>query len=317
MEENLPNFVNEISQADWEKTPESVKQWVRDWNGRIEQVERQCEALKAENQLLKEQLQQNSRNSSKPPSQDRGKGFKGKAEKLGKKKAGGQPGHEGHERPLYPLEQCQSVREHYPETCVECGAALTGSDSQPYRIQIVEVPKVKPQVSEHRFHCLCCQRCGCLTRAWEEEMIHGSGYGARVVAHVAVLSGQYRQSHRMVCELMDEFFGVKLSVGSINRLRQESSAALAEVVQHAHQYVQNQGQVNMDETSFAQGNGDGKNPSRRKGWLWVLVTPLVSYFAVALGRSQAVCQQLLGDAFNGIVNSDRFSAYNGLKIEGR
>lgn len=32
-----------------------------------------------------------------------------------------------------------------------------------------------------------------------------------------------------------------------------------------------------------------------------MTTLLVSYFAVFLGRSQAVCQQLLGEAFTGIV----------------
>jgi transposase len=121
----------------------------------------------------------------------------------------------------------------------------------------------------------------------------------------------------MVQELMDELFGVKISVGGINRLRQESCDAVAQAVAQAHEYVQAQGNVNMDETSFAQGNGDGQNPSGRKGWLWVMVTPLVSYFAVFLGRSQAVCQQMLGEAFNGIVSSDRFSAYNGLNIEKR
>jgi transposase len=41
----------------------------------------------------------------------------------------------------------------------------------------------------------------------------------------------------------------------------------------------------MDETSFAQGNNDGKNAKGRKGWLWVIVTPLVSYFSVFLSRS--------------------------------
>lgn len=83
----------------------------------------------------------------------------------------------------------------------------------------------------------------------------------------------------------------------------------------AHRWQQQQGrhrrmcrqraQVNVDETSFGQGNRDGKNPQGTKGWLWVMVTPLVSYFAVCLSRSGAVCQQLLGDAFAGIVGSDR------------
>lgn len=317
MEENLPNCINEISQTDWEKTPESVKRLVKNLIGRMESIEQQYEALRAENQLLKEQVKQNSKNSSKPPSQDLGKGFKAKQKQEGKKKPGAQPGHEGHERELYPIEQCQSVKDHYPEHCIECGAPLAGSDSQPYRIQIVEIPQLKPQVSEHRFHALRCEGCGGMTRAWNESIINGSGYGERVVAHVAVLSGQYRQSHQMTQQMLDELFGVKISVGSINRLRQESCDAVADVVQEAHQYVQAQGNVNMDETSFAQGNGDGNNPSGRKGWLWVMVTPLVSYFAVFLGRSQAVCQQLLGEGFNGIVSSDRFSAYHIVNLEVR
>ncbi len=81
--------------------------------------------------------------------------------------------------------------------------------------------------------------------------------------------------------------------------------------------MQRQSNVNMDETSFAQGNGNGKKPSGRKGWLWVMVTPSVSYFAVFLGRSQAVCQHLLAEGFDGIVSSDRFSAYNLLNLEQR
>lgn len=317
MVENKFPPIEEISPEEWEKTPESVKGLVGLLVKRLEQLERQYEELKAENQLLKEQVKQNSQNSSKPPSQDMGKGFKPKEKASGKKKAGGQPGHEGHERRLYPIEQCQSVTDHYPDTCIECGEPLSGEDGTPYRVQIVELPKVVPLVSEHRFHALCCAQCGRYTRAWNEEIINGSGYGERVAAQVGVLSGQYRQSHRMVQELLRELFGIEISVGSINRLRQQTSEALAEVVAAAHGYVQAQPHVNVDETSFAQGNGDGQNPTGHKGWLWVMVTPWVSYFTVFLGRSQQMCERLLGEHFNGYVSSDRFSAYNGLSLDKR
>jgi len=317
MEENSPSSIEEVSQADWEKTPESVKRLVRSLIGRIKQLERQYEELKAENQLLREQVKQNSKNSSNPPSQDMSKGFKPKEQKKSGKKRGAQPGHEGQERPLYPIEQCQRVEEHYPDECIYCGESLNGEDVNPDRIQIVEIPKVVPEVGEHRFDALVCKQCGGLTRAWDEAIINGSGYGERVVAHVGVLSGQYRQSHRMVQELLGELFGVEISIGSINRLRQESSQSVAVAVEAAHQYVQAQSAANLDETSFAQGNSDGKNPTGHKGWLWVMVTPLVSYFAVFLSRSQAACRHLLGDAFNGIVGSDRFSAYNWIELQGR
>ncbi|NJO47779.1 MAG: hypothetical protein HC835_20455 [Oscillatoriales cyanobacterium RM2_1_1] len=56
---------------------------------RIERLEQQYKELKAENQLLKEQLKKNSKNSLKPPSQDQGKGFKTKEKKRGQQKQGG------------------------------------------------------------------------------------------------------------------------------------------------------------------------------------------------------------------------------------
>ncbi|MCU0552697.1 MAG: hypothetical protein MUC48_25490 [Leptolyngbya sp. Prado105] len=33
--------------------------------------------------------------------------------------------------------------------------------------------------------------------------------------------------------------------------------------------------LGSDETSFTQGNGDAQNPTKKQGWLWVLVTPSV------------------------------------------
>jgi hypothetical protein len=246
-----------------------------------------------------------------------GKGFKPKPKSDGRKRRGAQFGHEGHHQFWYPSEVCGSVEEHYPSHCIECGATLCGVDATPYRVQQVEIPTVLPVVQEHQFHALTCERCGASTRAWNDEIINGSRYGARVVAHVGVLSGQYRQSHRMVQELLSEMFGVELSLGSIAPLRQESSLSIAAAVEAAQVYVQQQAQVNMDETSFAQGNQDGQNPKHRKGWLWVMVTPLVSYFAVCLSRSSAVAQQLLGETFSSIVGSDRFSGYSWVDLAQR
>ena len=55
--------------------------------------------------------------------------------------------------------------------------------------------------------------------------------------------------------------------------------------------------VHSDETGFSQDNGDGLNPRQTKGWLWVLVTPLVMVFSVVLSRSQATVKALLGEDF--------------------
>ena len=106
-----------------------------------------------------------------------------------------------------------------------------------------------------------------------------------MTAVVGWLSGEHRQSHRMVKSLMATLFNVDLSRGSINRLRRAVSEAVAEAVEQAQQYVQGQKVVHSDETSFPQGNGDGLNPKLTTGWLWMLGTQLVKVFSVELSRS--------------------------------
>jgi transposase len=58
--------------------------------------------------------------------------------------------------------------------------------------------------------------------------------------------------------------------------------------------------VGADETSFNQGNIDRFNPEQRKAWLWVAVTPLVTFFEIALTRCTQGAKNLLGENFRGI-----------------
>ncbi|NEO65305.1 MAG: transposase [Moorea sp. SIO4G2] len=65
------------------------------------------------------------------------------------------------------------------------------------------------------------------------------------------------------------------------------------------------------------GNADGKNPQKKKAWLWVAVTPLVSFFQVTRSRSTEAAKSLLGSNFQGILNTDRYGAYNWVDNEDR
>lgn len=306
-----PNtFLSEISAEDWVNTPESVKQLVQRLLERIE-------ALEAGQQALQEQIQRNSKNSSQPPSQDPPKGFKVTPKQKSGKSRGGQPGHQGHSQALYPPEQCTRIEEHYPEVCCDCGHRLSGADANPQRCQIVDLPPLEPIVVEHRFHGLVCSHCGVSTRAYDREIVDGCRYGERLCGLVALLSGEYRQSHRMVVRVLSELFEIPISVGSVGRLRQQMSEAIEQPVDEVHRYVQQQPVVGIDETSLPQGNADGNNDQGKRGWLWVVVTPLVCYFQVVLSRSQVTAQSILGADFAGMVNSDRYSAYNWLSLQVR
>jgi transposase len=92
MESTSPNFLTEITEIDWEKTPESVKKLIARLEERIG--------------ALEEQVKRNSKNSSQTASQDSPQGFKPTSKEKSKKSRGGQSGHEGHSQKLY----AQNVR---------------------------------------------------------------------------------------------------------------------------------------------------------------------------------------------------------------
>jgi len=116
-----------------------------------------------------------------------------------------------------------------------------------------------------------------------------------------------------VVKLLDEVLDVQLSVGTVNSLRQDLSESLESVVSEAQSYVQQAPVRHCDETGFPQHNFDGHNPQQKRGYLWVVVTPLLCWFEIALARTQQVAQSLLGLESQGIVVSDRYSGYNWLE----
>lgn len=88
-------------------------------------------------------------NSSLPPSTQHPHARSQPPNRKSKKKRGGQPGHEKHERPLIPTDQCNDVEPLKPAQCRRCGTKLSGSDPEPLRHQVWELSEIKPHVTEY------------------------------------------------------------------------------------------------------------------------------------------------------------------------
>ena len=318
MEKTVPELMAAISPEEWAQVPASVLELIHELVRRMDKLEQEMGQLKAENELLKEQLARTSANSSQSPSKNPLTFKPNRKEPTGKKR-GGQIGHTGHERKLYPLEMCQEIIDHYPQQCSKCGAEVSdSSNTKVYRHQIVEVPPVQPIVIEHRFHQMTCACCGTENQAAEMvEIIGKGGYGSRVAAYVGLFSSQYRQSYRQIQNIMQAVFGIEMCLGTINNLRTEVSEAVSGAVIEAQAYIQQQPIVGVDETGFKQRNGDGQNAAKTSGWLWVAVTPLIISFQVILSRASSAAQTVLGSAFTGFITSDRCPAYNWVNVANR
>ena len=304
-----------IPEKDWETTPKSVKRALVNLAAQVKELSEQLKSVNERLAMAEEKLNQNSSNSSRPPSSDEFREVRTK-ESRGRK-PGGRRTRGRQVRKLIAAENCDAVYEEMPQSCSECGERLKGNDPRPHRHQVWELPKIRPLVSEYRLHELTCEACGAKTRAKLPAGVSESGNGERLTATVGLLSGMYRNSHGQVKSLMRELFEVPVSYGGVNRLRREVGESISPMVQEASRYVRKQPLLNSDETRFKQGNRDGQNPQRRQGWLWVLVTPLVSFFEVVLSRSQETAKQLIGKEYEGIVSSDRYAAYSWIDVSQR
>ncbi|MBM5817428.1 MAG: IS66 family transposase, partial [Cyanobacteria bacterium K_Offshore_surface_m2_239] len=185
------------------------------------------------------------------------------------------------------------------------------------RHQVIDIPKIKPFVIEHQLHRLICSHCHTSTRAELPAGVESGGFGPQLSALVGLLGGVYHLSHRKVQRLLDQFLGVELSTGAINAIRCRVSESLATLVEEAAAAIRKETVAHMDETGGPIGNADGNNPERKRGWLWVLVTPALAVFHLALSRSAEVARDVLGGAFEGILVTDRYGAYNWLPLNRR
>jgi len=302
-----PTFPPEL----WDRTPPEVQAYIRALEARLaalEELETRLHSLQAQVRTLEEQLTQTSRNSSRPPSSDP-PGSPRPKHRAGQRRRGGQPGHRGHTRSLIPVEEVTAVVALKPERCDGCQAPLLGDDASPFRHQVIEIPSIRPVVTEYQWHQLVCPECGETTRApWPEGVPSGT-YGARVHATVALCTGSYRLSKRTTAEVMADLFGVPMSVGTISQSEKLTTEVLAKPVEQARDAVEAQAVAHLDETSWRQ--------SGKRAWLWVAVTSVVTVFLVRLSRGGQVARELLGEHFHGILVTDRYSAYNWYPVRWR
>jgi transposase len=306
-----------IPDADWLLWPPEARAFILAQQQEIEQLRSQLTALATELAGLREKIGRSSRNSSKPPSSD-GPGFKPPARRKGSgRKRGGQPGHPGSGPELLPIERVDEVVEHHPDACRRCGTLLEGEDSDPLRHQVIEIPPITLLVIEHRLHRLVCPCCSTSTCAPLPADVDVSRYGPRLSSLIALLGAAFPLSISKSQALLQQVLGVELSRASIVRSLQRVSAALEQPTTAAHRALQQQPVVYVDETGAPTGNADGRNPTGKRGWLWVAMSPVVTVFLQGLSRSAAAAIELLGHGFGGIVVSDRYSAYNHLPTQQR
>lgn len=276
----------------------------------VDQHARQLAELHRKIEDLEARLNQNSKNSSKPPSSDPPSAPPRPPKPPTGRSPGGQPGHPGHSRPLLPPDQVDKILVLKPEGCRHCGRRLKDrNDPDPVRHQVTELPEPRASTTEYQRHRLWCDRCRDHTLAALPADVPEGAFGPRLLAILAYLSGHAHLSKRQIEEVMKDAFGVTISLGAVVAAQQAVSEAVAPAVTEAQEYVRRQAIIHADETGWKEGRREDGKAGRKKVWLWVAVTQWVTAFLIHARRGIEGARALLG-RFAGIVVSDRWHAYD-------
>jgi len=250
--------------------------------------------LEARVAQLEAKLNQNSTNSSKPPSSDPPSVKRAPPKPRSSRKPGGQPGHPRHERAV--VENPDQVRECKPAACRRCARPLAGDDPHPLRHQVTELPDVRPVVTEYRRHRLRCPGCGATTCGALPAGVGGQD-GPRLRAACALLTGAFRLSKAKAARLLGDLFGVPLSAAGVCATEAAVGEQLRPVADRLAAAARGL-PANVDETGMGKGR-----------WLWVMVTAVATVFRIAAGRSRAELTRLIGADPARVVTSDRHALY--------
>jgi transposase len=273
--------------------PPAVVAYIRWLEARVAQLEARVAELEA-------RLNQNSTNSSKPPSADPPGVKRAPPKARSGKRAGGQPGHPKHERAL--VECPDRVHDCKPTACRRCTRPLTGDDPEPLRHQVTELPPVTPVVTEYRRHRLKCSACGVTTCGELPAGVSGQD-GPRLRAACALLTGAYRLSKTKAAQVLSDLFGIPLCPAQVCATEAAVGAQLQPAVDALLAAAREQ-PANVDETGMGKGR-----------WLWVLVTAVATVFRIAGGRTRKAFTDLVGATYRGVVTSDRYRSYDHLPDE--
>jgi transposase len=281
----------------WDDLPAEARALILALRAEAAGLRAKVQALQQQVEDLQGRLDQNSTNSSRPPSSDPPAVKRRPPRPPSGRHPGGQPGHQRQQRPFLAPDRTETCK---PARCRRCGHPLRGKDPQPLRHQVLELPPIRPKVTEYQLHRLRCPCCGVTTCASLPDGAPMGGQGPRLQAVLALMTGAYRMSKRMVQTCCADVLGVPVSAGQVCASEAQTAAATEAVVKELRDYVRSQ-QANVDETGWWQ--------RRERAWLWVAVTQVVTVFTIALSRAGSVARGLIDLSAGQVITTDRYKGY--------
>lgn len=221
---------------------------------------------------LKEQINKNSRNSSKPPSSD---GYKKPQPKSMRQKSGMKPGaqigHEGHGFKL--AHEVDEIIYHAPSECEACGKALISTQDRVTETRYSEDINIEVRLTAHQTTECVCPDCGHVTRGTFPDNINSTmQYGDTLKSLAVALNTAGTVSINRTHEILQSVFGIPISTGTISAMVRECAAKVEPAMEIIKNKMIHSALVHFDET--------GTRINKKLHWAHSASTDTLTYITI-------------------------------------
>lgn len=201
-------------------------------------------------------------------------------------------------------EKPTTVVVHTVDRCPDCGRKLSAGWEHSSR-QVVDIPVVQYEVTEHRMmrhHCGACKTNHLARPDLSGVVLGASTIGVRLMSLIASMKTIGRMPTRTIRDDLKSRYGLAISTGQVSEVLHRVAAAGEEHYSRLLGMLRTSDYVHADETSWRE---DGQN-----GYVWCVLAPGIRYFERNKSRGHQVPEDILGSNFPGILVSDFYGGYN-------
>jgi transposase len=252
---------------------------------------------------LEGRLNQNSSNSSKPPSSD---GYSKPVPKLQKKKSGKKPGgqhkHKGHGKSM--ADKVTETIVITPQICPCCGENLqnvAGCKTDTH--YVMEMPPITATVTEYIREEKRCPTCSKrISAEYPYEAAAPQQYGPNLKAFIVLLAETGMVAMNRVAEILEAVTGIRISNGTVANTIEKCAKNLEKPVKSIKEAVKEAKVGHFDET--------GMRSQGRLKWLHTASTERLAYLETNKKRGKDAMDDIgiLND-FKGTAVHDCFASY--------
>ncbi|WDL98824.1 IS66 family transposase [Alicyclobacillus sp. ALC3] len=285
----------------YEQGPDAVVDLVRGLVAIVEQQAAEIRELKERVRVLESQVNQNSRNSSKPPSSDGFRKPTNSRQPGGKR--GGPKGHSGHT--LLMSKTPDEVIVHKLNACPNCAASLeTVATKGLVKRQVFDLPAPRLVVTEHQAEEKRCPCCNTLQRASFPDGVKAPvQYGDGFAAWTTYLNAYHMLPLDRIGQFYADLTGQRPSEATLlSQLESMAGAVELSAIPVIRENLCNAPLLHTDET--------GVRIVNKQHWLHVVSNPEWTLMDTYPQRGTGAIEGMgILDTFKGVVVHDCLSAY--------